>query len=65
MPQLSGFEVIKNIREFNKNLLVFGQSAYALIDERRQAMELGCNDYITKPYTEEDIDDLIYKWFDK
>lgn len=65
MPQLSGFEVVKKIREFNKNLLVFGQSAYALIDERRRAMDLGCNDYITKPYTEEDIDDLISKWFDK
>ncbi len=65
MPQLSGFEVVKKIREFNKNLLVFGQSAYALIAERRHAMDLGCNDYITKPYTEEDIDDLISKWFDK
>lgn len=63
MPGLSGFDAAAKIREFNKKVIIIGQSAYALANEKEKAMSLGCNDYIVKPYTESEIDEIIMKWF--
>jgi CheY-like chemotaxis protein len=62
MPILSGFEATKQIREFNKDLIIIAQTAFAINNEKNQVFEAGCNDYIAKPYTEEDILNLLKKW---
>lgn len=65
MPKLSGFEATKQIREFNKDIIVIAQTAFAINNEKNQVFEAGCNDYIAKPYTEEDILSLLKKWLEK
>lgn len=49
MPQMDGYEATRIIREFNKDVKIIAQTAYALQGSREMAMEAGCNDYISKP----------------
>lgn len=49
MPLLDGSGAIRKIREFNKEIPIIAQSAYAFKEDQLKAMEAGCNDYITKP----------------
>lgn len=49
MPVMDGFEATKRIREFNKEVIIIAQTAYAFSDDRQKAMQAGCNDYMAKP----------------
>ena len=61
MPGISGFEATKRIREFNKEVIIIAQTAYALSGDREKAISSGCNDYITKPVKENEILEKIEK----
>jgi PAS domain S-box-containing protein len=63
MPQLNGYEAVKQIRKFNKELIIIAQTAYALSGDREKALEAGCNDYITKPVRQDTLLNLIQKHF--
>ena len=56
MPILNGYEATRQIREFNKDVTIIAQTAYALSGDREKAIDVGCNEYITKPI---DADKLI------
>ncbi len=49
MPVMDGYEAVKEIRKFNKDVIIIAQTAYALVGDREKALEAGCNDYIAKP----------------
>ena len=49
MPGLNGYEATRQIRQFNKDVIIIAQTASGLIGDRDKAMEAGCNDYIAKP----------------
>ncbi len=65
MPGLDGYLATKEIRQFNKNVVIIAQTAYALVHEREKATEAGCNDYISKPLSVDLMMGLIKKYFDK
>ncbi|MBN2667779.1 MAG: response regulator [Bacteroidales bacterium] len=58
MPIMDGYEAAKKIKEFSPNLHIIAQTAYAMADEKRKAIQFGCDDFITKP-VKKDI--LFYK----
>ena len=49
MPVMNGYEAIIEIRNKNKEVPIIALTAYALSGDRKKAMKLGCNGYITKP----------------
>jgi two-component system CheB/CheR fusion protein len=49
LPDISGLEVVRRIRETDEKVIVVAQTAFAMYDDKQSAMEAGCNDYITKP----------------
>lgn len=49
LPDMSGLEVVRKIRETNKKVIIFAQTAYALAEDKQKALEAGCNDNIAKP----------------
>lgn len=65
MPDFSGLEATKQIREFNSNVIIIAQTAYALSGDREKALEAGCNDYIAKPIKRDQLLALINKYFNK
>ncbi|MCF8379693.1 MAG: cache domain-containing protein [Bacteroidales bacterium] len=55
LPEKNGYEVAKQIRLFNKNIIIIAQTAFALVGDRDKAIEAGCNDYISKPVNKEEL----------
>lgn len=53
MPKMNGYEATKQIREFNKDVIIIAQTAYAIAGDREKSIEAGCDDYITKPIIKE------------
>jgi PAS domain S-box-containing protein len=63
MPDMNGYEATRIIREFNKDIVIIAQTAYALTGDREKALEAGCNDHITKPLRQKDLIKVIRKYF--
>jgi CheY-like chemotaxis protein len=65
MPEMNGYEAIRQIRQRNKEVIIIAQTGYALAGDSEKAMEAGSNDYITKPIGSSALKALIKKHFDK
>ncbi|MCX6240089.1 MAG: response regulator [Bacteroidia bacterium] len=63
MPVLDGYEATRLIRQFNKDVVIIAQTAYALIGDREKAIEVGCNDYISKPIKKDHLLELLQRYF--
>jgi len=63
MPGIDGYEATRQIREFNKEVIIIAQTAFALDGEKGKAMKSGCNDYISKPIKKAALLELINKYF--
>jgi len=63
MPYMDGYEATRQIRQFNKVVIIFAQTAFALSGDREYAIEAGCNDYISKPYGQYLLFTLMKKYF--
>ncbi|MFH1678462.1 MAG: response regulator [Candidatus Omnitrophota bacterium] len=59
MPNMDGMELIRNIKELNKDLLIIVITGYASVQTAKEAIKLGCYDYITKPFEVEDISIIV------
>jgi hypothetical protein len=64
MPEMNGYEATRRIRKFNKNLVIIAQTALSLKGEREKALESGCTDYLTKPFSVFEFNELIRKYFE-
>ncbi len=62
MPVLNGFEATRQIREFNVDVPIIAQTAYAMQYEKQECLEVGCNDYITKPYLKDMFLNIVNKY---
>jgi len=63
MPGINGYEATRQIREFNKEVVIIAQTSFALSGDRGKALEAGCNDYISKPVKKRELQNLIKKYF--
>ena len=50
MPEVSGLDVLKRVREKNRKLPVIMITGYAVDGTSEEALKLGVTDYIKKPY---------------
>jgi PAS domain S-box-containing protein len=65
MPVLNGYEATRQIRKFNKNVVIVAQTAFGLSGDREKAIEAGCNDYIAKPINKYELIAIIEKQINK
>jgi len=63
MPGMNGFEATRQIREFNKEVIIIAQTAYALSEDRKKAIEAGCNNYISKPINRAILFKMVNNYF--
>jgi len=65
MPVMDGLKATALIREFNQELVIIAQTAYALPGDSEKALEAGCNDYIAKPIDREILLNMIHRFEEK
>ncbi|MDZ4205507.1 MAG: PAS domain S-box protein [Bacteroidales bacterium] len=65
IPEMNGYEATRQIRQFNKKVVIIAQTAFGLRGDREKAIEAGCNDYIAKPIIKDELVTLIQKYFKK
>ncbi|HLO57686.1 MAG TPA: response regulator [Bacteroidales bacterium] len=58
LPVIDGLEAIRQIKSFRPNLPIIVHTANAYGDECEKCYEAGCDEYITKPAS---FDQLLYK----
>ncbi|UCC44485.1 MAG: sigma-54-dependent Fis family transcriptional regulator [Candidatus Zixiibacteriota bacterium] len=61
MPQLSGLDVLQEIKSFKNEQEIIVITAFASVDTAIEAMKLGAADYITKPFKVDEIKLAIEK----
>ncbi len=49
LPKMDGLVATREIRKFNPTIPIIAQTAYAMAEDRLQALKAGCNDYLSKP----------------
>ncbi len=59
LPELNGYEAVRQIRQFNKEIIIIAQTAYGLADDKKKALDAGCNDYISKPVNKDWLTEII------
>ena len=62
LPELDGYEASRQIREFNKDIIIIAQTALGLAEDKVKAIAAGCNDYIAKPIKHDELSNMIVKY---
>jgi CheY-like chemotaxis protein len=65
MPQMDGYEATRQIRQFNKNVIIIAQTAFGLTGDREKAIKAGCNDYLPKPLSKKELMDIVGYYFNE
>lgn len=55
LPGASGLEALHRLRESNPDLVILVMTGYATVPSAVEAMKLGAYDYMTKPFSMEDL----------
>lgn len=59
LPGIDGFEATRIIKRMRNNTPVIAQTAYAMENERKDCIDAGCDQYITKPFDQEILFEVI------
>ena len=67
MPILDGFETTQAIRDWEKNsganaIPIIALTANAMEGDREHCLAAGMNDYLTKPFKQEELRQILVKW---
>ena len=63
MPDMDGYEAARQIRQFNPDVVIIAQTAYALQGDQEKTIAAGCTDYISKPIKKEKLEAMVKKYF--
>jgi len=63
MRGMDGYATTEEIRQFDKEVIIIAQTAYALVGDREKALEAGCDDYLAKPIIKKEVMKVIGKYF--
>jgi len=55
LPKMDGFQLVKEIRSFNTAIPVVFLTARSMKDDKQKGFTLGADDYLTKPFDEDEL----------
>jgi signal transduction histidine kinase/ActR/RegA family two-component response regulator len=55
LPGIDGLEATRRIRAFNKKVKIIAQTAHAIEGDKEKAIKAGCDDYISKPISKDNL----------
>jgi signal transduction histidine kinase/CheY-like chemotaxis protein len=59
MPLMDGLDATRQIKELRPEIKIIAQSAYAFNNDKPKAFEAGCDGYLTKPFLQKDLIEII------
>jgi len=59
LPGVSGIEVLKRIKDKDRDTIVIMMTAYEILEKAVEAMKLGAYDYLLKPFKISDLKNII------
>lgn len=64
MPEMNGYEATREIRKINNfaDIPIFAVTAGVTDETKQQCLNAGMNDYASKPFKKEKLEDLIARW---
>lgn len=65
MPILDGLSATKEIKKYRPKLPIIAVTAFAMLHDRQNALDAGCDDYISKPYETNAIYAILEKYLTK
>ena len=55
LPRLNGLEIVTTLRQAQQNVPILLLSARAEVEDKIQGLDAGANDYMTKPFSSEEL----------
>jgi len=65
IPGLDGYKATRQIRKFNKDVIIIALTGFGFTGEREKAIKAGCNDYFSKPANKYKLKAVRQKYFSK
>ena len=65
LPVMDGYTATREIKKIKSDIPVIAQTAYAMFGDKEKALKAGCDDYISKPISEENLISLLKKYLKK
>lgn len=66
MPELDGYDATRRIREIEASsgthIPVIAVTAFAMNEELGRCLDAGMDDYLSKPFREEDLEEVVDRW---
>lgn len=63
MPRMNGMELARAIRQREPSIYIIMVTAFGTPDTEKQAFKAGVNDYLTKPFDFEELEERVRKFF--
>ncbi len=61
LPEIDGMEVLRIIKKNHPDVIVVMITGYPSVESAVKAMKLGVSDYVSKPFTPEELKDTVIK----
>jgi len=61
MPVMNGFIATEKIKKIRPDLMIVIQSAYSASIDRKRAVQVGCDDFLTKPISKEALSEIVFR----
>ena len=65
MPGMNGIDTVVMLREGGAQVPIIALTAFAYDDDRALALNVGCNDFLTKPVSPLELRRMVSKWIGK
>jgi len=62
MPEMNGLEATRSIKSFRKDVPIIVQTAFAMEEDRRNCIAIGCDDFLAKPIRYKILIDSLRKF---
>lgn len=65
LPDIEGMEILRTIRETKPGIIVIVMTGYSTVQNAVEAMKLGAFDYLSKPFTDEELILVVQRAIEK
>lgn len=65
LPDMSGNEVTRRIKQLNPSIPIIAQTAYAMESDKEKSLDAGCDNFITKPIQLENLFGILSEYLGK